>query len=146
MLGQRQAQCRHGGPIRDGGVRRGGNLRLVVARARTCIVVRRHPATAAAPRHRPPALTAFLCERRRFVSRTYALRGTVRWSLREFIHGYRLPPPAAGAGRVHAWFSASVRTPAGAPPMNITYGIALLVAIALAVYLIVALLKPEWFE
>ncbi|MCK9366293.1 MAG: K(+)-transporting ATPase subunit F [Metallibacterium scheffleri] len=30
--------------------------------------------------------------------------------------------------------------------MNITYGIALLVAIALAVYLIVALLKPEWFE
>lgn len=30
--------------------------------------------------------------------------------------------------------------------MNLTYSIAALVALALSVYLIAALLKPEWFE
>ena len=30
--------------------------------------------------------------------------------------------------------------------MNIVYGFATLIAIALSVYLIAALLKPEWFE
>jgi K+-transporting ATPase KdpF subunit len=30
--------------------------------------------------------------------------------------------------------------------MNITYWIAALIAVALSVYLTVALLKPEWFE
>ena len=30
--------------------------------------------------------------------------------------------------------------------MNLLYAIAVLIAVALAVYLCVALLKPEWFE
>jgi K+-transporting ATPase KdpF subunit len=30
--------------------------------------------------------------------------------------------------------------------MNITYWIAALIALALSIYLIAALLKPEWFE
>lgn len=30
--------------------------------------------------------------------------------------------------------------------MNATYFVAAVIAVALAVYLIVALLKPEWFE
>ena len=30
--------------------------------------------------------------------------------------------------------------------MNLVYAIAALIAIALAIYLIFALLKPEWFE
>ena len=30
--------------------------------------------------------------------------------------------------------------------MNLTYGVAALIAAALTVYLTIALLKPEWFE
>ncbi len=30
--------------------------------------------------------------------------------------------------------------------MNLVYGIAALIAVALSVYLTIALLKPEWFE
>jgi K+-transporting ATPase KdpF subunit len=30
--------------------------------------------------------------------------------------------------------------------MNMIYGIAALIAVALCIYLIAALLKPEWFE
>ena len=30
--------------------------------------------------------------------------------------------------------------------MNIVYGVATLIALALSVYLAIALLKPEWFE
>jgi K+-transporting ATPase KdpF subunit len=30
--------------------------------------------------------------------------------------------------------------------MNVLYGLSTLVALALAIYLTVALLKPEWFE
>jgi len=30
--------------------------------------------------------------------------------------------------------------------MNLTYAIATLIALALSIYLIAALLKPEWFE
>ncbi len=30
--------------------------------------------------------------------------------------------------------------------MNIVYGVAALIAVALSVYLAIALLKPEWFE
>ncbi|GLQ45048.1 hypothetical protein GCM10007862_00990 [Dyella lipolytica] len=34
----------------------------------------------------------------------------------------------------------------GANPMNFFYGLAAVIAVALTVYLCVALLKPEWFE
>jgi K+-transporting ATPase KdpF subunit len=38
-----------------------------------------------------------------------------------------------------------MRSPGGSP-MNALYALGTLIALALAVYLTIALLKPEWFE
>jgi K+-transporting ATPase KdpF subunit len=60
-------------------------------------------------------------------------------------HGDRFPrcrSGAVGAGRRHLH---DLHTPQD-PPMNILYILAALIAFALAIYLTIALLKPEWFE
>jgi K+-transporting ATPase KdpF subunit len=62
------------------------------------------------------------------------------------VHGHSISVHYAAVLRGIVGVRESVRTPDGRPSMTVLYVVAGVIALALLIYLFVALLKPEAFE